>query len=135
MRGVVPAVETVLLAAAIVIFMVYLVDALNDFVDRVSTERAKAAMEIDAQKAINTILLARREIGQGSAKFYIDLSDIPYEMKVSGGNLVLKSRNARVNATLFGMDAYVTFQGKIVNAKGQRPYIYSSGNSITLGVE
>ena len=134
-KGVAPAIETVLLAAAIVVFMVYLVDAFNQFIDRVSSERAKVAMEIDASKVINTIILARKELGQGSSKFYIDLSDIAYDMYVKDGRLIVKSKRTTVNKTLYGLDTYVSFSGKIINSKGQKPYVYSSGNSITLGVE
>ena len=135
MKGVSSVIETVLIAAATLLFLVYLVEALNSFSDRVVNERTRVAMSIDSQKIINAILLARREIGSGQAKFYVSLSEINYEMFIQGGNLIARNRNHLTNTSLFNMDSYLTFSGKIVNSKNQKPYVISSGNQITLGVE
>jgi len=135
MKGISPVIETVLIAAATVLFMVYLVGAFNDFSDTVVRERTRMAMSVDSQKVINAILLARREIGEGTAKIYLSLADVPYDMEVIDGTLVAKSRNMKVNSTMFNMSSYLTFTGTLVNSKGQRPYVISSGNQITFGVD
>ncbi len=135
MKGVSSVIETVLTAAATILFLVYLVEALNDFSDRVVNERMRVAMSIDSQKVINAILLARREVRDGQAKFYVSLSDINYEMSVQDGALITKNRNHLTNTSIFNMDSYLTFSGKIINSKNQKPYVISSGNQIILGVE
>ena len=135
MKGVSPVIETVLIAAAIIIFMVYLVGAFNSFSDTVVRERTRMAMTVDSQKVVNAILLARREIGSGTSKVYLTLADVPYEMEVIGGNIVASTRNMKVNTSVYNMSSYVTFSGKIINAKGQKPYIISSGDTISFGVE
>lgn len=135
MKGVSPVIETVLIAAAIIVFMVYLVGAFNSFSDTVVRERTRMAMTVDSQKVVNAILLARREIGSGTSKVYLTLADVPYEMEVIGGNIVASTRNMKVNTSVYNMSSYVTFSGKIINAKGQKPYIISSGDTISFGVE
>jgi hypothetical protein len=137
MKGVSPVIETVLMAAAIVIFLVYLMGAFNDFTTRVGNERTRSALVIDSQKVAHAILLSRREVGAGTAKFYLDLADVPSEIRVQDGYIIARTQNGlvKVNTSLYNMDSYVTFTGKIVNSKGLKPYVASSGNAITLGVE
>lgn len=135
MKGVSSVIETVLTAAATILFLVYLVEALDHFSDRVVDERTTIAMSIDSQKVINSILLARREIGNGQAKFYLSLSDVSYEMTIQDGFLITRNRNHLTNTSLFNMNSYITFSGKIINSRKLKPYIISSGNQIILGVE
>ena len=137
MKGVSPVVETVLMAAAIILFLIYLVGAFNDFTTLVGNERTRTALAVDSSKVTHAILLARREVGAGSSKFYLELADIPSEIKVQGGRIIAKTRNGliKVNTSLYNMDSYVNFTGKIINAKGLKPYVSSSGDTITLGVE
>ena len=135
MKGVSSVIETVLIAAATVLFLAYLVGALNDFSTRVVSERTRVAMIVDSQKVINSILLARREIGSDQARFYLSLSDVSYEMSVQNGYLIARNRDHTTNTSLFNLDSYLTFSGKIINSKGQKPYIISSGSLVTLGVE
>ena len=134
-KGLSPVIETVLMAAAVIIFLVYLMGAFGTFTERVVKERTRNALDIDAQKVINAVLLARREVGAGDAKFYIKLADLPSEITITNGYLIAKTRTLSVNKTIFNLDSYVSFQGTIVNTQGKRPYIESSGNVITLGVE
>lgn len=137
MKGVSPVIETVLMAAAIVIFLVYLMGAFNDFTERIGNERTRTALVIDSHKVAHAVLLARREVGAGSAKFYLDLAGLPSEIKVQDGYIIAKTQNGltRVNTSLYNLDSYVTFTGKIVNSRGMKPYVSSSGDTITLGVE
>ena len=135
MKGLSSIIDTVLIAAATLLFMMGLINVLNDFTTRVSTERTRAALVIDSQKVINSILLARREIGDGNAKFFVSLADFPYDLYVQNGYLIAKSSEHTINTSLFNMANYITFNGKIKNSKGQKPYIISSGNTITFGVE
>jgi len=134
-RGVSPVIETVLMAAAIVIFMVYLMGAFGDFVERVSHERARNALVIDSHKVAHAILLSRREVGAGQSKLYLDLAELPSEIEIKNGYVIASTRSQTVNTSIYNMDSYVNFQGKIVNSREQRPYVSSSGNTITLGAE
>jgi outer membrane receptor for monomeric catechols len=135
MKGVSPVIETVLMAAAIVVFLIYFMGAFNDFTVRVASERTRMALVIDSQKVVHAILLARREVGAGESKFYVELADVPSTMEVRDGRLITSTRAMTVNTSLYNMDSYVTFTGEIVNTKGKKPYIASSGDTITLGVE
>lgn len=134
-KGVSPVIETVLMAAAVVIFMVYLMGAFGDFVERISRERARNALVIDSHKVAHAILLARREVGAGQSKFYLDLADMPSEIEVSDGRIIASTRTQTVNTSIYNMDSYVDFQGKIVNSEGLRPYVSCSGDTVTLGAE
>lgn len=135
MKGVSPVIETVLMAAAVIIFLVYLMGAFNDFTQRVSTERTRTALTIDSQKVIHSIILSRKELRGGSSKFYLDLADIPSEISIKDGYVIAKTRSISVNTSIYNLDSYVTFQGRIKNTKSRRPFISSSGNMVTLGVE
>ena len=137
MKGVSPVVETVLMAAAIVIFLVYLMGAFNDFTSRIGSERMRNALVIDSHKVAHAVLLARREVGAGTAKFYLELADVPSEIKIQDGYIIARTQSGltSVNTSLYNLDSYVSFTGKIVNSKGLKPYVASSGNTITLGVE
>lgn len=135
MKGISPVIETVLIAAATVIFLVYLTGAFNDFSERVLRERTRVAMALDSQKVVNAILLARRELGTGTSKIYLTLVDTPYEMEVSGGYLVASSRRHEIKTPIYNLDSYVTFSGTIANSRGKKPYIISSGDTVTLGSE
>ncbi|MBR9689652.1 MAG: hypothetical protein GOV01_02005 [Candidatus Altiarchaeota archaeon] len=135
MKGVSSVIETVLMAAAVILFMVYIMGAFSAFTDRVVSERTRTALNIDSQKVVNAILLARREIGSGTSKFYIELADVPSEINVEAGHVIAKTRTTTVNTSIFNMDSYVTFTGTIINSRGKKPYIQSSGNTITLGAE
>jgi hypothetical protein len=134
-KGVSAVIETVLIAGATVIFLVYLMGALNDFTSRISGERIRNALSIDSQKVINAILLARKATQSGEAKFHIPLSDIQYEMYEEDGRLITKSRSVTLNTSIFSMDSYVTFTGHIINSKEKRPYITCSGDTVTMGTE
>lgn len=135
MKGVSAVIETVLIAAATVIFLVYLLGAMNDFANRISGERIRNALSIDSQKVINAVLLARKSAENGEAKFYLPLSDLSYEMYVEDGRLITKSRSVTLNTSIFNMDSYVTFTGHIINSKEKRPYITCSGDTVTMGTE
>ncbi|MBR9680874.1 MAG: hypothetical protein GOU98_03565 [Candidatus Altiarchaeota archaeon] len=135
MKGVSSVIETVLMAAAVITFLVYLMGAFGTFTEMVVGERTRTALNIDAQKVINAVLLARREVGAGDSKFYIDLADLPSEIEIKNGHVIARTRTISVNKTIFNLDSYVSFQGVIVNTQGKRPFIRSSGDVVTLGVE
>lgn len=135
MKGISPVIETVLMAAAVIIFLVYLMGAFSTFTNRVVSERVRTALDIDAQKVINAVLLARHEVGAGESKFYLSLADLPSKIEVVDGHVIAKTRTITVNRTIFNIDSYVNFVGNIVNSKGKKPYIKSSGDTITLGVD
>lgn len=135
MKGVSAVIETVLMAAATIIFLVYLMGAFNNFTTIVMRERTRTALLIDSYKVAHAILLARKEVGTGNSKFYLDLADIPSEITIQDGYILASTRTMSVNTSFYGMDSYVSFTGKIVNSKSMKPYVSSSGNTVTLGVD
>ncbi len=138
MRGVTSVVESVLLAAAVILFIVGISGGLNDFITTVTEQRLKNSLKIDGEKVAYAILLAKKIGGEGSGevKIYLDLASIPEYITVNDENVVVKSGTTEVEVPLYGAGRYVNTSFRtITNAKGYDPYVLYADGTIKLGVE
>ncbi len=135
MRGISAILENVLLAGAIIMFMIYIVGAFNDIVDVISNDKVRNSLNIDANKVAYAIIFAQTEgSNKGTTTISLDLAEIPEEIWFSDG-IWAKSGNKRVFVGLHGLEDEINVSGKIVNTKGFVPYVKYQDGVIYLGVE
>jgi len=138
MRGVSPVIESVLLAAAVILFMLGIVGALNSFLTTVTEQKLKNTLRIDGEKLGYAILLAKKmgEEASGEVKIYVELADVPEEIEVKEGGVYVRSGDEVVRVPIYGVEAYVnSTHNRITNAQGYHPYVLYSNGEIRLGVE
>ncbi|MBR9681319.1 MAG: hypothetical protein GOV00_00810 [Candidatus Altiarchaeota archaeon] len=135
MRGVSAVLENVLLAGAIMMFMIYIVGAFNEVVDVITNDRIRNSLQIDAKKVAYAIVFAHTEGSEkGTVTINLDLADIPEEMWFNDG-LWAKSGNKRIFIELHGLENEVNVSGRIVNTKGFTPYVKYEDGVVYLGVD
>ena len=135
MKGISSIVENVLLAGAIIMFMVYIVGAFNDVVDVITNEKVRNSLDIDAKKVAYAIIFTYTEGSEkGTARVELDLADIPEEIWFDEGVWAM-SGNKRTFATLYGLENEINVTGTIINTKGFTPYVKYEGGVVYLGVD
>jgi len=138
MKGVSPVIESVLLAAAVIMFMLGIVNGLKNFAEIVSTQKLKNTLKIDGEKIAYTILLAKKigEEGSGEVKIYVDLADIPEVIEVNEDGVVVSSGKEKVKISLHGAERYVNKSyARVTNAEGYKVYVLYSNGEIRLGAD
>ena len=135
MKGVSAVLENVLLAGAIITFMIYIVGAFNEIVEVISSDKIRNSLKIDAKKVAYAVVFAQTEGSQkGTVTINLDLADIPEEIWYENG-LWATSGNKRVFVELNGLEGELNVSGRIVNTKGFIPYVKYLDGVIYLGVE
>ena len=135
MRGLSAVLENVLLAGAVIVFMIYIVGAFNEVVETITNDKIRNSLKIDAKKVAYAIIFAQTEGStKGTTTVKLELADIPEEFWFSDG-LWAKSGNKRIFVELHGIEDEVNISGKIVNTKGFTPYVKYLDGVVYLGVE
>lgn len=135
MRGVSAVLENVLLAGAIITFMIFIVGAFNELVDVISDDKIRNSLKIDAKKVAYAIVFAHTEGSEkGTVTINLDLADIPEEIWYEDG-LWATSGNKRVFVELNGLEGELNISGRIVNTRGFIPYVKFQDGVIYLGVK
>ena len=135
MKGISAVLESVLLAGAVIMFMIYIVGTFNDIVDLITNDKVRNSLKIDAKKVAYAIIFAQTEGSEkGTTTINLELADIPEEIWYSDG-LWAKSGNKRVFVELHGLEEEVNVTGRIVNTRGFTPYVKYQDGVIYLGVD
>ncbi|HDR53100.1 MAG TPA: hypothetical protein ENN60_00275 [archaeon] len=135
MKGVSPVLESVLLAGAVITFLMFIAGAFNDLVDIITDDKIRNSLEIDANKVAYAIIFAYTHGTQeGTTNLKLGLADLPEEIWVDGG-VRAKSGNRRVLVSLHGLENEMNVSGRIVNTRGFTPYVKYQDGVIYLGVE
>lgn len=130
-------IETILLAAAIILFLVALVSTFNTMTEKFTRERVQQALYLDAQRTAYSILLARDIAGSsGEATVYPEMtSGLRPEIWVQDGDIKARTGTITVSLSLYGLDSYVDISGRIKGTRVQKPYVKATSGAVELGVE
>ena len=137
MKGAALIIETILLAAAIILFLIALISTFNRMTTDFTRERIRHALRLDAEKVAYSILMARDLAGEsGEATVYPELTaNLQPTIWVEGGYLRAKAGGVQTRISLYGLDSYVQISGRIKGTRIQKPYVRASSGAIQLGVE
>ena len=135
MKGVSSVLESVLLAGAVITFMMFIAGAFNDLIDIITDDKIRNSLEIDSNKVAYAIIFTYTHgLREGTTILKLDLANIPEEIWFDDG-VRGKSGNRRVLVGLHGLEDYVNVSGRIVNTRGFTPYVKYQDGVIYLGVE
>lgn len=135
MKGISPVIESILLAGAVIMFMMYIASSFNDIINLITEDKVKNSLEIDANKVAYAVIYAHTEGGQtGTTTMKLDLADIPEEIWFDEG-IRARSGSRQVLVTLHGLEDEVNVSGRIINTKGFTPYVKYEDGVVYLGVE
>ncbi|MBR9679745.1 MAG: hypothetical protein GOU99_01690 [Candidatus Altiarchaeota archaeon] len=137
MKGASMIIETILLAAAIILFLVALVSAFNTMTEKFTRERIQQALYLDAQRTAYSILLARDIAGDnGEATVYPEMTrGLQPEIWVQDGDIKARKGSITVSLSIYGIDSYVDISGRIKGTRIQQPFVRATSGAIELGVE